>query len=227
MGRFKKVSVILVSLMLVFSTVLGFVTKNSFNAVEDTDQAKIDSEMCDIIESINNKISLKKVKKQINKTECAFVVTVKENLRYYEATKTLVHIDKVIKGDEAYSDTDVYIYELNYIQYFDYTDRVAYRFNTYVNNIMSPGRQYLVFCDRLYYDESYQENIKFFEFNIDWRKISYIYSFPIEKNIDWIAGKEDVTYADFKYLDYLCMNKEQAEKLESIRASILKEYLNL
>lgn len=225
MSRFKKVSLMLISFMLSFSFILGFVTKNSFNAVENTDQAKLDSEMCDIIESVNEKISLKKVKSQIKKTECAFVVTVKENLRYYEATKTLVHIDKVIKGDEAYSDTDVYIYELNYIQYFDYTDRVAYRLNTYVNNIMKPGRQYLVFCDRLYYDEVYQENIKLLEFNVDWQKISYIYSFPIEENIDWIKEKDNVTYADFKHLDYLCMNKEQAEKLNSIRVSVLKEYL--
>ena len=51
-----------------------------------------------------------------------------------------------------------------------------------------------------------------------------LYSFPLEYNCEFIEKENIKTYADFKHMDYICFNREQANKLDLIRKSVIDEF---
>ena len=174
------------------------------NLVKDIDEKKILKEL--------------KSKKDFN----ILIVEVKNHIKNYETTKTTATVKCVIKGDENELNNNIIIYEPNFFQYSVKNKNLFFYSVNTLNNLMIPQNEYLVFVERLNYDESYQKILSYYEYKVDVELT--LYSFPLEYNCEFIEKEKIKTYADFKHMDYICFNREQANKLDLIRKSVIDEF---
>lgn len=222
MSNVHKISITVISLSLILAVVFGLVTRNSYKYFDPLDAVVENIE--DVVEKvINSRVDSEMVFEQLNTADYAFIVTVKSSEFMYQATKTTVYIDKVLKGDTASLNKTVYLYEPNFIYNIRGSDECYYYFLNYINNLMQPDKQYLVFADRVEYSDSYQKTLENYEYQVE---VDFeLYSFPLEGEIKCIEPKGNMTYADVKSYDYFCYTQEQKDILENIRAEVFDKYL--
>lgn len=178
-----------------------------------------------VVDNLVKDIDEKKILKELkSKKDCdIFIVEVKNHIKNYETTKTTATVKCVIKGDENELDNNIIIYEPNFFQYSVKNKNLFFYSVNTLNNLMIPQNEYLVFVERLNYDESYQKILSYNEYKVDVELT--LYSFPLEYNCEFIEKESIKTYADFKHMDYICFNREQANKLDLIRKSVINEFI--
>lgn len=178
-----------------------------------------------VVDNLVKYIDEKKILKELkSKKDCdIFIVEVKNHIKNYETTKTTATVKCVIKGDENELDNNIIIYEPNFFQYSVKNKNLFFYSVNTLNNLMIPQNEYLVFVERLNYDESYQKILSYNEYKVDVELT--LYSFPLEYNCEFIEKESIKTYADFKHMDYICFNREQANKLDLIRKSVINEFI--
>lgn len=177
-----------------------------------------------VVDNLVKDIDEKKILKELkSKKDCnIFIVEVKNHIKNYETTKTTATVKCVIKGDENELNNNIIIYEPNFFQYSVKNKNLFFYSVNTLNNLMIPQNEYLVFVERLNYDESYQKILSYNEYKVDVELT--LYSFPLEYNCEFIEKENIKTYADFKHMDYICFNREQANKLDLIRKSVIDEF---
>lgn len=225
MSKVHKISIAVIAASLIFAVVFGLVTRSSYKYFDPNDAfVRHIGELEEIVEEvISTRVNSERVLEQLESADYAFIVTVKSNEPIHEATKTAVYIDKVIKGDTASLNKTVYIYEPNFLFSSKGSDECLYYPMNKINNLMAPGKQYLVFAYRVDYSDSYQKLLENYEYQVE---LDFeLYSFPLEDEIKCIEPKGDMTYADIKAYDYFCFTQEQKDILEEIRAEVFDLYL--
>ena len=177
-----------------------------------------------VVDNLVKDIAEIKILKELkSKKDCnIFIVEVKNHIKNYETTKTTATVKCVIKGDENELNNNIIIYEPNFFQYSVKNKNLFFYSVNTLNNLMIPQNEYLVFVERLNYDESYQKILSYNEYKVDVELT--LYSFPLEYNCEFIEKENIKTYADFKHMDYICFNREQANKLDLIRKSVIDEF---
>lgn len=238
MQKFYKVCYPLILGIVIGALVIGLATRISFRDISEDEAIYTVEEYWElnkktdeleykgyVVDYLMNNINEEKILKELssNKNYDVFVIEVKNHVKNYETTKTTAAVKRVIKGDKSELNKDIIIYEPNFFQYSAKNKSLIwYSVNT-LNNLMIPKKDYLVFVERLNYDEAYQKNLIHNEYKVD-VDLS-LYSFPLEYNCEFVEESNLKTYADFKHLDYICFNREQAEKLDSIRKDVIDKYL--
>ena len=223
MNKLSKICAMLIVLILLMSAAFGVVTKNSYKEFEE-DVALVDKLIIENSESWIKHIEGKKVKKQLKKLGYIFLVTATSSERVFRGTKTILNVERVIKGDINYSEKTIALYESAFTNYSKVTEVFLFRSMNNLSIGMQPGRRYLVFADKVEYAQEYKETLPYDEFIVDWDY--YMYYFPIDSQIKPIEPKDNLTYGDIKNFDYICFNEKDADKLERIKNSVLDEYLN-
>lgn len=218
MTKLHKALITIVSVLLVFAVVFGVVTRKSYKHVNPDDV---------MVNILNNSaaecvkdVEFNSLIKQLESRSCAFVVTVEKNEFVHQAEKTTVTVDKVIKGDTKIVNQKIVIFEPNHISYhYSY----SYYFINNVNNIMQPGKQYLVFPDKIKYSEEFEKTLEYQEYIIEWNLP--LYSFPVNNKVERVPFTDIVPYRDIKNYDYFCYTEEEVNHLEDIRVKVLEKYL--
>lgn len=165
--------------------------------------------------------------KEVESQEFAFLVTIRENEFSHDITKTTAVVDKVVKGDSSDLKKEIVIWEPNFMQNgtaYD-TNEPCYWYYTmnYINNIMQPGKQYLVFVNKVPFAEAYEKNLKKSEYIVSLEL--HFYSFPTNTPVNYYLSGNEKTYSEVKSYDYFCYTPEQRDTLENIRKAVLEKYL--
>lgn len=205
---------------IVFSVIFGVITRHSYKSFDSYDEA--------IVETTDNEftidyISYKKVKKQLDEISYAFVIDVKKTQQTYQSTKTYGKVKEVIKGDKSYKGQNIAVYESCFMSYYNNSQQLYFRSMNTLSIPMQVGKTYLVFADKINYDAAYAQTLECDEFRTD---LDYfMYSFPLEMQIESITYKDGLTFGEIKDKCYICYTQEGAEKLEKIKEKILEEYI--
>lgn len=223
MNKLSKICSLLICIMLLFAIAIGVMTRLSYKTF-DYSKAVLNQQNVEVNTEVISRLSIKKVQRKLNKTDVVFVVIAKEKEQSYKSIRTLVDVQKVIKGNEELVGQTVSIYETSFIDYQKQTGNLSFRSMNNLSIGMQPGRRYLVFADKVEYAQEYKETLPYDEFIVDWDY--YMYYFPIDSQIKPIEPKDNLTYGDIKNFDYICFNEKDADKLERIKNSVLDEYLN-
>lgn len=226
MTKTAKICAAISSVAIIAAVIFGLITRNSYINY-DQNNAVFTPPYPEIESAVFSHITHENVLKEIEKEDFAFLVTVKETEQIYEATKATVTVDKVVKGDSFDLNKEIIIYEPNFMRYgLDGKTRKPlyfYYYVNYVNNIMQPGKQYLVFVNKVPYADAYEKTLTKSEYEVD-SKIP-LYSFPINTPVDYILDRNETTYGKVKNYDYFCYTPEQRDTLENIRKAVLEKYL--
>lgn len=216
-----KLSLIVTLAAIIFAVVFGLITRNSYKTFDSYDEA--------IVETTDNEftidyISYKKVKKQLDKMSYAFVIEVQKAQLTYQSTKTFGTVKEVIKGDESYKGQNIAIYEPCFMSYYDQIQELYFRSMNGLSIPMQTGKTYLVFAEKIDYAPEYAQTLECDEFKVDWDY--FMYSFPLETEIECITYKDGLTFGEIKNKSYICYTEQDAEKLEKIKNKVLKEYID-
>ena len=110
MNKLSKICAMLIVLILLMSAAFGVVTKNSYKEFEE-DAALVDKLIIENSESWIKHIEGKKVQKQLKKVGYIFLVTATSSERVFRGTKTILNVERVIKGDINYSEKTIALYD--------------------------------------------------------------------------------------------------------------------
>ena len=238
MQKFYKVCYPLILGVVIAALVIGVATRISYRNIPEDEAIYTIQEHWEynkeademqykglVVDNLVKNIDEKKISKELKrKKDCdVFIVKVKKHIKNYETTKTTATVKRVIKGDENELNNDIIIYEPNFFQYSVKNKNLFFYSVNTLNNLMIPENEYLIFVERLNYDEAYQKKLLNNEYKVDIDLT--LYSFPLEYNCEFIEKEKIKTYTDFKHIDYICFNREQAHKLDFIRKNIIKEYI--
>ena len=238
MQKFYKVCYPLILGVVIAALVIGVATRISYRNIPEEEAIYTIQEHWEynkeademqykglVVDNLVKDIDEKKILKELkSKKDCdVFIVKVKKHIKNYETTKTTATVKRVIKGDENELNNDIIIYEPNFFQYSVKNKNLFFYSVNTLNNLMIPENEYLIFVERLNYDEAYQKKLLNNEYKVDIDLT--LYSFPLEYNCEFIEKEKIKTYTDFKHIDYICFNREQAHKLDFIRKNIIKEYI--
>ncbi len=222
MTKAHKISSIIIAIVMLIACIIGVATRLSYK-VFDPNVAIYELENINVnIEAIE-RIELESVLNDLEAAESVFVVYVKKSERCYQTTKVTTKVNKVIKGNPNEVDKKIVIYEPNFLDYSKSNKRLYYFPINHINNMMIENKEYLIFCNKIDYADSYQKTLKCNEYVVEWDW--HLYSFPIEYEADYIVNRENLTYKDIKKFDYICFDLKDANKIDTIRKSILDEYL--
>ncbi len=221
MSKTHKISFLIIVFSLIIAIIFGIITRNSYKYL-DLDNA-VFAANSDYTEEIVSKLNSQSIINQLDKANSAFVVTVKSSENIRQCTKTTVTVEKVIKGDDEVVNSDIVIYEPNFIYYNKASKEPYYYWVNHLNNLMQIDEQYLVFANKMEYSDSYQNTLDNSEYlvNIGW----LLYSFPIHNEIEYIECNEITDYGNVKTSDYFCYTEKQKNILEEIRIKVLEKYL--
>lgn len=226
MTKTAKICASVLSVAIIASVIFGIITRNSYINY-DPDSAVVYSSNVDVGKAAFSHISVENILQEVEKQDFAFLVTVKENEQIYEATKTTAVVDKVIKGDSSDLNREIVIHEPNFMcGGVDYrTNESAYFYYSmnFVNNIMQPGKQYLVFVNKIPFVESFEKTLEKSEYDV--KTEIPLYSFPVDTPVDYYLDRNETTYGKVKNYDYFCYTPEQRDMLENVRKAVLEKYL--
>lgn len=221
MSKTHKISFLIIIFSIIIAIIFGIITRSSYKYL-DLDNAVFFANSDYSEEALSN-LDSQKVLNQLSKANSVFVVKVKNSENIHQCTKATVSVEKVIKGDNEVLNSDVVIYEPNFIYYDKNSKEGNYFSVNTLNNQMQPNKQYLVFANKKVYSDSYQNTLDHFEYlvNIDWS----LYSFPINNEIDYIQSNQITNYGNVKTYDYFCYTQKQRNILEEIRNNVLEKYI--
>lgn len=224
MTKAHKISFTIIAVTLSVACLIGIATRLSYKQ-SDSDEAIYYSYNKQSNITVVEELNEKQVLYDLKNAESVFVVTVKKSERNYDTTKTTVHVNQVIKGDQNELDNDIVIYEANFFSYAKAIKQLYYYPINHINNLMQPDKEYLVFCEKIDYAESYQKTLVNTEYIVEWEWS--LYSFPLEYEPNHISlnSDENMKYKDFKDYDYICFNEKDAKKIDNIRKKVIAEYL--
>lgn len=224
MTKAHKISLIIISVTLSVACLIGITTRLSYKYI-DSDEAIYYSHNKQSNIAVFEKLNKKQVSHDLKNAESVFVVTVKKSERNYNTTKATAQVNRVIKGDQNEFNNEIVIYEANFLDYSKTTKQLYYYPINHVNNLMQVDKEYLVFCEKIDYAESYKNALPNTEYIVEWDWS--LYSFPLEYEAAYmdVNSDEDLRYKDFKDYDYICFNEKDAKKIDEIRKDILDEYL--
>ncbi len=220
MSKIHKISFSAIIVSLFFSIVLGVVTRNSYK-YPDRDEGVIllDSEYSEEqIESLNAQWLIGK----LEKNECVFVVSIKSSENIHESTKVVAVVEKTIKGNEEIGE-EIIIHEPNFFRYNKNSDELSYFCVNWVNNLMSVGKQYLVFVNKVEFSNAYQQTLLRNEYVVPVSQS--LYSFPINDTIKYMNFDGVQKYNSVKDYNYFCYSEANAEKLNEIKNEVLEYFL--
>lgn len=225
----KKVKIVLLCVtaaFLVFAVTLGVATRNSYKELKSYDDVEFDVPEFEMrLNSLFEHFDEKEVLAGLKEYDSVFLVTPQEHIRVAYATQTVVHVDKVIKGDDEVKDTSIIIYDDGYISYSKNIQTFYFsNSESPVNNIMQIGKSYLLFCTRQNYHPEFEKRLKYKEYYLSIDNPT-MYYFPLNFNKKYINKKEVNNYGDVKDYDYICFTKEQADTIEKLVKRVLKTYL--
>ena len=223
MTKTHKILLCSASAVLVFSIIFGIITRLSYVDV-DFEKALTAMYIPNDDEFINEYYSKEEILKQLDQSANIFLVTIKNSKNTYQCTETTAVVDRVLRGNQSLTDKEIIIYEQNFIAYYKENQSLLYHSINPINKLMKINSKYLVFCENMDYTPSYKKTITREEFQIDFH--NKIYSFPINKKINYIKNTSKNTLSDLAEYDYFCYSQNQAEHIEEIRAVIFKK-LNL
>lgn len=221
MTKMHKILLEFLSAFLIIAVTFGIITKLSYVQV-NADNAIV-SYVSTVDEFIYDRLDKDDILKQLEKVECAFIVTVKHSEKTYQCTKTTVVVDRASKGDSSLEGKEIIIYEPNFIDYYKTNNTMRYYDINCFNNLMQENKQYLVFCDEMNYAESYKKTLTSKEFKVDIEL--KLYSFPINEDIKHIEDISKDRFSEVATYDYFCFSESQANHLEDIRNEVFEKYL--
>lgn len=226
MTKTAKICAAISSVAIIAAVIFGLITRNSYINY-DPDSAVVYSSDVDVEKAVFSYISVENVLKEVEKQDFAFLITVKENEQIYEATKTTAVVEKVIKGNPSDLNKEIIIHEPNFMRDgVDYsTNEPAYFYYSmnYANNIMQPGKQYLVFVNKIPFVEAFEKTLEKSEYDV--KTELPLYSFPVDTPVDYYLDRNETTYGKVKNYDYFCYTPEQRDILENTRKAVLEKYL--
>ncbi|MEZ3420836.1 MAG: hypothetical protein K1V95_02800 [Eubacterium sp.] len=220
----EKIFALIMLSFLIIAVLFGIATRCSYkvyNRSYNPDDAKVYSHYEIVNKTINN-LDSAAVLNEISTFSSAFVVTVEKNEAINKATKATVLVNRVIKGDESLLGSRIAIHQISYVEYDKRLKEVAFDCLGGLSNVMQVGKEYLVFADKIDFYDEFQETLDCFEFST--RPDKSLYYFPIDTKVEYIDYIPE-KYGDIKTLDYLCCNKENAQKMQQIVDDILEYYL--
>lgn len=220
--KLHKTLTIIVIFFLIMSIVLGICTRNSYKYYDShIAMVKLNPNISD---DLISDITAKNLLAELDNQDVILIVSIINNKNIHQGTKTTATVNKVIKGNLDITGTQIIIYEPNFMYYNKATNKYEYYYVNNINNLMQPGKEYLVFLDEIHYSKAYTETLERKEFKVDIDL--QLYSFPLYKSIEFINknNKEDLTYNDVRNYDYFCYNEKKKTKLESLINTILDTY---
>ena len=223
MDKIKRLSVCVVYFSVVFSVILGIITRSSYKDINPYD-VPLHTHIIDCCDSVIKDLSISKMQNKLKRMKNVFIVTVNEKEFVYRSIKSIMTVEEVIKGGKELEGKKISMYEVSFIDYNKDIKQFLYRIMNNISIGMQQGKRYLVFADKVSYAEKYEKTLPYNEFIIDWDY--YMYYFPIDEKIIPLDYKDNLTYADVKNYDYLCFTKESANKLEKIKLEVLNKYLH-
>lgn len=226
-SKIHKTTLTVVSILFVIAIAFGIYNKTTFNTIAQDesafDQAKLDDysfTMDSDIEYSEN-INFSILKTDLDYADTILICTVNEMSNQYECLKYDLTVNKVVKGNSVKTGEQIVFYEYSHFIIND-NNELQY-FKTANNNFpLIENKQYLVFANRMQYEEEYANTLAKKEFRISDAKIS---TFCIDDAEVKYFSSNVKTFKEVKDFEYICFSQKGAENLTKLKEDVFDYYL--
>lgn len=224
---FQKISVSIISALCILTVMFGLFNRQSYNLITTDNSAFDNAILYDYIsfeEEENNfseSIDVEYINSQLQDADTIIVGTVKDIKNQYECLRYTINIDKIIKGKNINIHETVVLYEYSHF-ILNENNELAY-YQTVTKNLpLQNNQQYLIFAERLEYENDYQQTLKHKEFRIFDAEIN---TFCLTNNQEDALKSNAKQFKDFKNNEYICFSSKALDNINSIKQKIIDMYL--